>query len=245
MRVALASAIAGRRMAHQARVHCVLNVALKNAVFDQHRGVGRRAFIVDRQRTATISERAIVEHGHARGGNALSDPTAERRRTFAIEIAFEPVADRLVQQHTGPAGSADNGHHTRRRRTRVQLQQRHVHGFMCAFSDECSIEPIKTVATTSARTALLAFAIAFDDGGDINAAQRADVRGDHTIAAHHQHHHVFAGEIDHDLRHTRIAGTSDALGFAQQRNFCVVADGGERIGSGIKRCPATRRFHRD
>ena len=38
-----------------------------------------------------------------RRGDALADAPAERRAALAVEVALEAVADRLVQQHAGPA----------------------------------------------------------------------------------------------------------------------------------------------
>src|SRR5262249_5538038 len=52
--VALPPAIAGRFHVHETGVLTVLHVADENAVFDQHGAVGRRPFVVDRQRAAPL-----------------------------------------------------------------------------------------------------------------------------------------------------------------------------------------------
>jgi hypothetical protein len=49
MRITLAAAIAGRLHVHQPGILAVLHVADEDAVLDQHRTVGRRALVIDRQ----------------------------------------------------------------------------------------------------------------------------------------------------------------------------------------------------
>ena len=116
MRIGLAPAIAGRRHAHQAGVQLVLHIAPEHAFLDQRRALRRRAFIVDVERTAATSERAVVNHSAQLRGHALPDTTGERGSALAIEIAFQAVTDRLVQQHAGPAGAQHDRHVAGRRR---------------------------------------------------------------------------------------------------------------------------------
>ena len=42
--------------------------------------------------------------------DALADAAGERARALAVEVAFEAVADRLVQQHAGPARAEHDAH---------------------------------------------------------------------------------------------------------------------------------------
>ena len=63
MRVAFAPAVAGRLHIHQPCVLPVLHVADEDAVLDQHRTMGWRTFIVDRQRAAARRNRAVVDDG--------------------------------------------------------------------------------------------------------------------------------------------------------------------------------------
>jgi hypothetical protein len=96
--------------------HAVLQVAAQDAVFDEHRARRGIALVVDRERPAAIRNRAVVDDSDARRGNALADAAAEGRRALAIEVAFQAVADRLVQQDAGPARPEHDAHHSGRAR---------------------------------------------------------------------------------------------------------------------------------
>ena len=67
-------------------------------------------------RCAYDSRRALpvkgmfVNDGHAGGGHTLSNSTSERRTALAIEITFETMTNRFVQQDAGPARAQHNGH---------------------------------------------------------------------------------------------------------------------------------------
>jgi fructose-specific component phosphotransferase system IIB-like protein len=126
---ALAAAVAGGLDSHQARVEAVLHIAFEDAVLDQHRLAGRRAFVVDRKRSAAAAtdralHRAVVDDGDARRRDALADAAREGARALAVEIAFEPVADGFVQQHAGPAGAEQHGDFARGGIDRAQIDER-------------------------------------------------------------------------------------------------------------------------
>jgi hypothetical protein len=120
--------VAGRLHAHQPGVLSVLHVADKNAVIDQHGAAGRRAFVVDRERAAAQRDGAVVNDGDALGGDALAHEPGEGRGLFAVEVAFEPVADRFVQHDAGPARAEHDVHLAGRRRHRFEIDQRLAHG---------------------------------------------------------------------------------------------------------------------
>ena len=46
--------------------------------------------------------------------DALADAPGEGRGALAVEVAFEAMADRLVQEDAGPAGAEHHGHLARR-----------------------------------------------------------------------------------------------------------------------------------
>ena len=85
---------------------------------------GRRAFVVDGQRAAPVADRAVVDDGNARRRDPLADAAGEGRRALAVEVAFEPVADRLVQQDAGPAGAEHHLHFAGRRGDGLEVDQR-------------------------------------------------------------------------------------------------------------------------
>ena len=103
--IGLAAAVAGRLHAHQPGVLPVLHVADEDAVLDQRGDAGRRALVVDGERAAAVGNRAVVDDGDARRGDALAHQAGEGALLLAVEVALEPVADRLVQQDARPAGA--------------------------------------------------------------------------------------------------------------------------------------------
>jgi hypothetical protein len=101
VREGLAAAVAGRRRLHQAGIQFVLHVGAQHAVLDQHVALRRRAFIVDRQRTAPF-DGAVVDDRHA------SAATCSPRRPLKADVpareVAQSVADGLVQQRRpGPS----------------------------------------------------------------------------------------------------------------------------------------------
>jgi hypothetical protein len=102
----------------------VLDVALEDAVLDQHVALAGVALVVHIQRAAPVGNGAVVQHRHALGRHALADAAAEGARALAVEVALQPVADRFVQQDAGPARAQHHGHLAGRRRARLQVGQR-------------------------------------------------------------------------------------------------------------------------
>ncbi len=66
--------------------------------------------------------RAIVHDRAQLGGHLLSKTPGKSRRALAVEIALQPVTDRFVQQHAGPARSEHDGHLAGRGRHGLQVQ---------------------------------------------------------------------------------------------------------------------------
>src|SRR5690606_26990767 len=104
----------GRRNAHQPRVEPVLHISLENAVLDEDIFLRWRTLVVDAERAAAPApdgacKAPVVDHGDAWCCDALADPPGKGARTLAIEIALQPVTDRLMQQHAGPAGAEQHG----------------------------------------------------------------------------------------------------------------------------------------
>jgi hypothetical protein len=79
----------------------------------KHRALRRIAFVVDGQRTATVGKGAVVDDGDALRGHPAADAAGEGRTALAVEIAFQAVTDRLVQQDAGPARAEDDRHRAR------------------------------------------------------------------------------------------------------------------------------------
>src|SRR3546814_1301066 len=112
---ALAAAVAGRRDAHQPGIEAIVDIALEDSVLDKGVALGGRALVVDGERPAACADGADVDHGDARRRDPFADPPREGGAALAVEIAFETMADRFVEQQAGPAGAEYHGHFARRR----------------------------------------------------------------------------------------------------------------------------------
>ncbi len=182
VRERFAAAVAGRRHVHEARVELVLHVAFHDAVLDEHRAIGRRAFIVDRERAATSRKRAVVDDRDARRRNLFAEHARERRRALAIEIAFETVADRFVQQHAGPARAEHDGHVARGRIDRLEIDERDAY----RFAREAVGAPVfeqfpESITPAAARAAGFATAVLLGDHLHVDAHERANIRRERAV----------------------------------------------------------------
>src|ERR1700734_296286 len=168
-----APAVAGRLHAHQARVLAVLHVADQSAVLDQHGAIGRRALVVNRQRAAAQRHGAVIDDRYAFRSDLLAHQSGKRRRLLAVEVAFQPMPDRFVQHHAGPARAEHDVHLAGRRRHRFEIDQRAAYrAIHSALPGVGGDEVLVTFAAALAgAAAVLAVAVA-DHHRDVYAHQR-------------------------------------------------------------------------
>ena len=142
----------------------------------RHGAAGRRAFVVDRQRAAPLLHRAVVDDRNARRRDALADAAGESRGALAVEVAFEAVADRLVQQHAGPAGAEHDRHFAGRRGDRFEVGQRLGEGDVDRAVPLRLVEQV-VVEIAAAKPVIAGFAAAVLLGDDLDAEanQRTNV----------------------------------------------------------------------
>src|SRR3954468_15390679 len=114
VREGLATTIAGWLYAHETRIQLVLQIADEHAVLNEGRTLGRRGFVIDIQRATATRQRAVIDDRAFLARHALTDAIGECGRALAIEVAFEAVPDRLMEQHTGPTWAEHHGHRPRR-----------------------------------------------------------------------------------------------------------------------------------
>ncbi|ABA47973.1 hypothetical protein BURPS1710b_3335 [Burkholderia pseudomallei 1710b] len=236
-RVRFAPRVAGDGHLHQPRVQRVLDVALQDAVLDERRALRRVALVVDVQRSAAVRQRAVVDDGHALGRDLLADAARERRRALAVEVALEPVADRLVQQHAGPARAEHDRHRARGRRARVEVDERGVHRVVDVAREHVVGEVAVVEAAAAAARADLAPAVVLGDHRHRHAHERADVRRERAVAARDEHDVVFAGEPRHHLLDARVAAARHLLDALEQLHLRGRVERGERIGGQIQVAP--------
>src|SRR5450830_1074628 len=246
MGVALATPIAGRRHPHQARIHGVLDIALEDAVFNQHIAGADVAFIIDIERAPAVGDGAIIKHGHAFGSHTLADPTTERAGALAVEITFQSMTNRLVQQNAGPSGPKHHGHLTSWRRAGFQVDQRGFHRLIDVLRDQRLIkisQPKAPTATSRAHfTPHLAADALFGNHRHRQAHQWAYIGRQRAVGTRHQHHVVFARHARHDLRDARVFGTGYFLYPPKNFDLGRVLKRGKRFQAGEKETPKSYFF---
>ena len=236
MRERFAAAVAGGGHAHQPRVVGVLHVAGEHAVLDQRRAACRRAFVVDVERAATARQGAVVDDGHARRRHALAHAAGVGRRALAVEIAFQAVADRFVQQHARPAVTQHHRHRARRRVDRFQIHQRLAQGFLAAALRAVAAQQFGVVvASAVAGAGRLAATVLLHDHLGVEAHQRPDVAGHHAVAAGDEHRVDRGAERHRDLAHARVGGAQQPVDATHRIEFRGVVVGVDRIGRDIQR----------
>ena len=130
MLVAFAAAVAGVGHAHEAGGELVAEVALEDAVFDEHGFLGGRAFVVDVERAAACGMVPLSTTVTLELATWLADEAGEGGGLFAVEVGFEAVADGFVQEDAGPAGAEDHFHLSGGCGDGVELEDRLAGGFV-------------------------------------------------------------------------------------------------------------------
>ena len=249
---ALAAPVAGRFHAHQAGILPVLHVARQPTVLDQDGPARRRPLVIDGQRSAPVGDRAVVDDGYPRTGDALSHQAGEGRRLLAVEIAFETVADRFVQEDPRPAGPEHDLHLAGRRRHRPQidecLAERLVDGRAPALGGDDAREREPSAGPET--PGFLAVALA-DDHRHVQPDEGTDIGEALAAGAQDLYGLPFARQAGHDLAHAGVLRARVGVDFGQQfdlvleghepQGICVGVEarptrgGGRRDGAGMSR----------
>ena len=247
MGIALPAAIAGRLHTHQARIQAVLHVSFEDTVFDKDRFRGRRALVIDGERSAPRGDGPVIDDGHAGRGHAFTDPSAEGARALAVEIAFEPVSDCLVEEHAGPAGPEQDGHFARRRRFALEVHQCLRQGFVdCAHPHALVDDPVVEIAAAATEGAAFAPAVFLGHDRNVEANERADILRPVSVRADDLDHVPLGGEAGGYLRHPGIARAGRRIDRLEQPDLLGEAQRIERIVGGVEMPvgPLGRRGHR-
>ena len=246
MGIAFAAAVAGGLAAHQARVHAVLQVAGEDAVLDQHGALRRIAFVVHVQAAAAVGQGAVVEHGHALGGHALADAVGEGAAALAVEVAFQAVADGLVQQHAGPAGAQHHVHLAGGGGAGLQVGQGGADGFVHILGEQGIVEIVQAQAATAAGRADLAARLSvlllFGDHRQTHAHQGTHVGRQRAVGAGHQHHVVLGSQPRHHLLDARIPGAGHFLDALEQGHLGGAVQRGNGVEGRIQLAAARHFF---
>ena len=207
-----------------------MNVAAQDAVLDERRALRRRTFVVDVQRAAPPIEGAVIDHRDIVCGDFLANAIREGRCALAVEITFQSMANRLVQQDTRPARTQHDRHGARRRGHGVQIDQRLAHRFAPMLERGIALQQlIESEAAAAAAIALLAPAVLFHDDRDVDAHQGTHIRRQHAVARGDQHDLMHRGQGGHHLLDAGIETAGIGVDAHQPGHFVLVFNGIERI----------------
>ena len=244
VRVRFAAPVARRRRAHEAGVEPVLHVADEHPVLDQHVTPGRRALVVDVERAAAVDHRAVVDHRHQFGGDLLTDAARERGDALAVEVALEPVADRLVQQDARPARTEDDGHRARRRVHGRQLQRRLARRLGGEALPALRLEiEVERHAATTAEGADLTLAAILGDRRHVEPRERAHVADRPARRGGDQHDDLFARQGHDHLGHARVRRAARGVDLAHEVELARELGDDRRLGKRIEVVRAASSGH--
>src|SRR5205807_449315 len=124
---------------------------------------------------------------------------------LAVEIALQPMTDRLVEQDARPAGSEDDVESAGRGWDRAEVDQRLAERLIHAVVPRVGGDELAEAfaAAGAVGAALLAVAVA-DDDGDVDPHQRPDVADERAVGADDLDLLVAAGERRRDLADARV-----------------------------------------
>ena len=244
--VALAPAVAGRLDAHQAGVLAVLHQADQPAVLDQHVALRRRALVVDGERAAAVGERAVIDHGDAGRGDHVAHHLGEHRGLLAVEVAFQPVADRLVPQHARPARPQHDRHLAGGRRDRLQVDQRLADRLVGLALPVLRLEDVAVGGALAAAGAARFHAAAVGaDHADVQPHQRPHVGGAPAAGADDLDDLPRGRQRDRDLARLGLLAAHIGVDLLEQRHLLGEGLAVDRIVVGIEQpVGAARRFVR-
>ncbi len=184
---------------------------------------------------------AIVHHSDARRCHALADAAGEGGAALAVEVAFQAMADGLVQQHTRPARPKHHRHAAGGRVHCIQVDQRRTHRLFGESHGAAVIDQLTVpIAATAAGAALFAAPILLGNHLHVQAHQRAHVGGQGAVGGGYQHGIHGGGQAHDHLLHARVAGAGVGVHFAQQRNLLWVGQAFHRIDGRIQLAPAVQ-----
>ena len=210
--IALPPPVAGARNPHQPRAQLVAEIALQDAVFDQHRLLGRRAFVVHVEGSAPRRHPPVVYNGHLAARHPLPHESRKRRRLLPVEVCLQTVPHRLMQQNAGPSRTQHHFHLARRRRHRAQLQNRRPCGLRRKMLRTLRAGEGLNLHAPAAAGAAPGHALAvLRDHEHAHPRQRLCVAGIRSIGSRNQNPPQLIGIARPHLRDARIVGPRRAI----------------------------------
>ncbi|MNZ22966.1 hypothetical protein D3C78_400680 [compost metagenome] len=234
MRVGFAAAVASAGHAHQAGIELVLHVALENAVLDQRGALGRRTFVIDAQRTTAAFQGTVIDNGAQARGDLFAHVAAVGRAALAVEVAFQAMAHRLVQQHPGPARTEHHRQGTGRRRNGFEVDQCLTQGLTGKAHDPFVGEIAVIGAPATTMTATFAATVLLNDDTDVEAHQRANVGRQAAIGGGDQNALPDPGHAHGDLLDTWIELARGGVDALEQLDLFGAADHLKRVVGAIQ-----------
>lgn len=233
--IGFATTVAGESHIHQGGVEPVLHVALEYALLDEDVAPGGRALIVDVERAAAARHRAVVDDGADVGSHLFAHQAGEGRDALAIEVAFQTVADRFVDEHTRPAGAEHQGHLA----SGGRFGGEHVDGIAGSRSGMLAVEVfgsqhVEGLTTTTAGGAGFAAGAVFGQAADVETHHRAMVHDQVAEGSGDDHGLVLGGHRHGDVFDAMVVAPGDGVALGQHRHLVGTRDGNRRALDGVE-----------
>ena len=102
----------------------VREIRPQDALLDQHGPLGRGPLIVHRRRPALVRVGAVVDDGDQLARDLFADAAGVHGEALQVEVSFEPVTDRLVDERAAGLAREHDGVRARRRGVRSDVEHR-------------------------------------------------------------------------------------------------------------------------
>src|SRR5207247_4800620 len=98
-----------------------LHVAAEGPLVDEEGSAGRRPLVVHVEGSPTVREGPVVDDGDQVRSDPVAEAPAEGGDALSVEVALEPVTDRLVKEDSWPAGAENHRHRPGRGIDRAEI----------------------------------------------------------------------------------------------------------------------------
>ena len=187
-------------------------------------------------------DRAFVDHRHAGRGDPLADPAGEGRGALAVEVAFQPMADRFVQQHAAPARAEHHRHLAGRGGHAFEVDQRLGQRLVDRPVPGRRLEQLVVeIAAAEPEAAGFAPVALLGDDRHVEPDQRPDVGGDEAVGADDLDHRPAARQGHADLRDPGVASACGGVDRLAQLDLPGEGNCRQRIIGAVHRAVGSRR----
>src|SRR5262249_46214858 len=157
------------------RAQAVMHVAYKFPLFDENARFWLVSFVVNVDGAARLEERGVVDDRAKWARDLVADLPRVVARPLAVEVGFEAVTDRFVEQDAAIARRKHDFHLSRGRLDRVKHRERLLRGLRGVPFRRLRLEIPERRPSTAARRTFLALAVFLGNHANSEANERLRV----------------------------------------------------------------------